>query len=334
MAPSSPRRTARLRDLVASPTMQALLRDAGTALPDDVEAWLTRLELLEGVPFNNLVADARMMPSELVRFFYIDRNWIDALRDGALSVAHLDEAQGAVVRALRKSVAQRAEACARVERSRRRAVRRRRAPPPVPLARDGDPKLLWTGLLLRSAAVANWPGISVTAYGSSTSADPLSLLRMERVSPSVLIALFEGIGERFEIAEPPQALHFGFQDGTVPRTYRIGLRGLGGAIRVGCPIDAFVDVPLRPDPAGRRVVDVRALHGKITEEIAAAYQKLHAPSPPVNPGAFALELVSGTIRQPFRREPFGAAQPPRPVPTAPEAPRTLKVLNEELRRGR
>ena len=48
--------------------------------------WLTRLRLLEAVPFQYLVPTEDMLPTETIRFFHIDRNWVDALIDGAISV--------------------------------------------------------------------------------------------------------------------------------------------------------------------------------------------------------------------------------------------------------
>ena len=63
-------------------------RDAGQdrITPLAVRDWLARLRLLEGVPFNNIVADSELLPPESIRFFYLDRAWTDALVQGALSV--------------------------------------------------------------------------------------------------------------------------------------------------------------------------------------------------------------------------------------------------------
>ena len=43
--------------------------------------------LLRPVPFSHLVPDLRMLPTELIRFFYVDQGWIDAAVAGALSLA-------------------------------------------------------------------------------------------------------------------------------------------------------------------------------------------------------------------------------------------------------
>jgi len=55
-------------------------------LPDYLGQWLAQAALLYGVPFNNLVADSRMLPPESRRFFYLDTNWMAALPGGAPSI--------------------------------------------------------------------------------------------------------------------------------------------------------------------------------------------------------------------------------------------------------
>ena len=59
---------------------------AGNEAKSQTMRWLTRLRLLEAVPFQYLVPTEDMLPTETIRFFHIDRNWVDALIDGAISV--------------------------------------------------------------------------------------------------------------------------------------------------------------------------------------------------------------------------------------------------------
>ena len=42
-------------------------------VPARLRLWLARLRLLEAVPFSYLVADAELLPTESIRFFYLDR---------------------------------------------------------------------------------------------------------------------------------------------------------------------------------------------------------------------------------------------------------------------
>ena len=45
-------------------------------VPQDVSAWLGRLVLLYGLPFHYLISEEQMLPSESIRFFYLDPIWI------------------------------------------------------------------------------------------------------------------------------------------------------------------------------------------------------------------------------------------------------------------
>ena len=56
----------------------------------EVINWLTKLRMLDGVPFQYIVPSEEMLPDNSIRFFHIDRNWLDALVDGALSVGNID----------------------------------------------------------------------------------------------------------------------------------------------------------------------------------------------------------------------------------------------------
>ena len=60
-----------------------------SALPSYMEMFLAHLRLLIGVPFDYLVPDARLLPDESIRFFYLDRSWTDRLVDGAIAVGKI-----------------------------------------------------------------------------------------------------------------------------------------------------------------------------------------------------------------------------------------------------
>ena len=69
---------------------QPVLGDAEEQAWSHVLQWLTRLRLMEGVPFSYIVPSSEMLPNESIRFFHVDRNWLDALVDGALSTGVMD----------------------------------------------------------------------------------------------------------------------------------------------------------------------------------------------------------------------------------------------------
>ena len=66
--------------------------DGEHVVPGELRRFLARLRLLHGVPFSYLVPDADLLPTESIRFFYIDRAWTDALVQGALSVGTISSA--------------------------------------------------------------------------------------------------------------------------------------------------------------------------------------------------------------------------------------------------
>ena len=117
--------------------MQALV---AKEVADDLEPitdWLIRLASLQGVPFGYFVPHPQVLPVESVRFFTVDPNWIAALVDGALSLG--------------------------VPVGPRLVV-------PETLADDRSLQPhagTVTGLLMRSAIVAGWPGVTVVA-GTAT----------------------------------------------------------------------------------------------------------------------------------------------------------------------
>jgi len=127
-------------------------------LPESVSAWFTNLSMLEGVPFNYLVPDERMLPAESIRFFSVDGLWIDCQLDGAYSIGRVTTSDYELDKSQTDNPAS-----------------------------SQYEKL--TGFLLRSDVVAGWPGLLVDGYDDS---GLLMLLRTERLSDDVLLCLFEG----------------------------------------------------------------------------------------------------------------------------------------------
>ncbi|TMV92286.1 hypothetical protein FGG78_07770 [Thioclava sp. BHET1] len=185
-------------------------------LPAPLEDWLARLRLLKGVPFSYLVPDEAMLPPESIRFFTLDRGWIETLADGALSIGRTlgsqpDLALSSLEAAAQAHAAPRAQSA--TPRMRARALGREPAPAPSgPI----------TGFLLRSRLVSNTPGMGVSVYPKGHTpadhdADPsveiklLDILRYETLGAKsdVLICLIAGDGYRVDIHQPPEQLHYG-----------------------------------------------------------------------------------------------------------------------------
>jgi hypothetical protein len=282
-APAGPRAPA--DPLAATATVRSIdrLRPDGPDIPAAVSTRLARLRLLKGVPFRYLVPDERMLHAggersdEVLRFFAVDLAWLDALVDGAFSIGRATTGDALHDAAHAGYVAAAATAAARAER---------------PGAGGSEPLEQVSGLLLRSPAVAGWPGLEVTARGAD--GRRLDALRIDRLAPEVLLALFHGELASVDFKEPAEGLHFGLDTpvgGAVdPADFTKGLKSLGGESgrRAGDPLGTSVPVTYREQP---RVVRVAALADAI------------APALPVGitSAEFALQLVEGVDRVTFNR---------------------------------
>ncbi len=276
-------------DAARTAVARALDEDAGLRERlAPVVAWLARLLLLVPVPFTRLVPDARMLPPESLRFFLTDPNWRDALIGGALGIgaqSSRDTLQDEIVAA-----AVRAEVAGAAARH-RDTLRGAGAGAPDDDPGDPDRPLgAVSGLLLRSALVSGWPHLAVRAVDAAGA--PLPVLRMEHLSPSVLLCLFNGVPATVELAEPQEGFRFGVEDdGLIP--LRSLLPDAGPRLPLGEQLgtDVTFDVlrHLRPsaDP-NVRVLDVGSLVAALTEALDRAHG---TPVGPVGPADLALQLV-------------------------------------------
>jgi hypothetical protein len=104
-------------------------------LPQSVSSWFEHLALLEGVPFNYLVPDERLLPPESIRFFQLDPMWMECLMDGAFSIGRVLKTDHEQDRSHRNQDAVNVSSPEKV-----------------------------SGFLLRSEVVAGWPGLQVDGY--------------------------------------------------------------------------------------------------------------------------------------------------------------------------
>jgi hypothetical protein len=257
-----------IRQLALEPSMQAAITAQAGSTPADVSAWLTGLQTLTGVPFGYLVPDARMLLPESIRFFAVDPNWTAALVDGALSLAAKTAPAAAAVATLR----------------------------PAALAAASATATAYSGFLLRSALVSNWPGLRVTGYADTQGATPLATARQERLAPTVLLVLFAGLIQRVDLAEPPQHLHAGVSSAVSPQ---VSLRLIDSG-NVGVPPKGNPTAPvtMRQDP-NRSVINVTATVATIGQSLSALYTGLKQTAPPLGPAGVSLQFAQGTATQSF-----------------------------------
>lgn len=264
------------------------LDDDDSAMPAELRSWLVRLRLLEGVPFANLVADSELLPPESIRWFYLDRRWTDALVQGALSVGTVNTDDRTQLGAQYPAI--RAELDNEERNVRRQADSRRFAGGAGPIS----------GFLLRSRAVAGWPGMHVRAFSVDpaggdhavvTEDEPgrMRLLRLERLAPAVLLCLFDGIPTVVHVEEPRQGVQFGFDtelsesgaSATLKPRDRDSFDYLPGSA---------VDVPFRSTGAPG-VVDIQQIERRLAVRAGTGARD------GLDSGEYALQLVRFPYRQ-------------------------------------
>jgi hypothetical protein len=184
---------------------RALTEIDGGGHASGVVTTMQSLRLLENVPFVHLVPDARMLPAESIRFFYVDPNYLDALCDGASSVG-IQSSRDAQQQTIVRSVV-RGAAIARAHASRATLIGR---PQLLAGAQPGDPV---AGFILRSSVVSGWPGLEVKAYSDLAGTNQIQPVRMDRtLAPDVMLCLYPQVPVRIEFDEPKEGLAFGVED--------------------------------------------------------------------------------------------------------------------------
>lgn len=176
--------------------------------------WLGRLKLLHGVPFNYMVPDVAMLPMESIRFFYVDSLWLDYLTEGALSIGRSTAGDSVHDQAFLGDLHTFSRFGVKLQRNKvlgHLAFHLSAAESTKLAANIGSivPTEKITGFLLRSDVVSGWEGLQVEAFLDDDAKQPSQLLRMDHLSPNVLLCMFEGLVKKVVIHEYPEVLHFG-----------------------------------------------------------------------------------------------------------------------------
>jgi len=277
-AAAARRATPALASRLAAPTAMAAVPATSDSLsapvPDRVLALRSDLLALRRIPVSHWLPDPGLLPDESARFFYVDAAWLDAVLTGVCTVGALGTAASTTAAAAAATLTSTAASSS--------------LPPGVDPAPD-----LTVGVLIRSAAVSGWPQLTLRAFGTAVAddADPgdaaalaaqLTPLRLERISPSVLLALFPAYPARIWVEEPFHGIRHGFD---VPVN-------LGGPFTVPtgtlAGTKAKVDVVMRSG-AAPGVADI----GQLAEDIGAV-TGVSSTS-----GWLALQLLEPPYRQVF-----------------------------------
>ncbi len=153
--------------------------DGDVVAEQQIADWLARLRLLHGVPFHHLVPDARMLPTDSIRFFMVDENWIDALVDGAFSIG-------------------------------RTATRDAKSEPHALPAVVTRARM--SGFVIRSEAVATWSRLEVRGFADLERTRPLTTARLELLAPDLLLCLFVGQLAAVTFTQPAETSHLAVGD--------------------------------------------------------------------------------------------------------------------------
>lgn len=262
-----------------------LLRNQLTAdsgqIPKELSSLTENLQLLYDVPLSYLIPDPSFLPPESIRFFYIDENFIQAMINGATSIARNCTAEEEIDRAALPIVT----AC-----SKKRSVHMRRAK----IHANHQQKLdcvytenseVRTGFLLRSSLVHRRKGIVIYAKkGDNT----LPTLRLDLIAPDIMLGIFDGEPTHLTITEPKCGLRFGCQDNSLKNPV-ISLKDLGKPVE-----NAYYSVPA--DTNGR--IDVLAAAGQI-QSVLKSKGELNTD---VSPQIFAYELLLAAQKAEFLKK--------------------------------
>ncbi len=181
---------------------------ARLVLADDLVAWLGRLLMLYPLPFHYLAADERLIPEESLRFFHLDKLWLEALLDGVLCANLHCAAELEHTGAYRVTL--RRQASELVVQYRRRL----KGLPPTTASGGSFWQTPVTGFLLRSALVSGWPGMEVEVYDAEEESDrsKMEILRLDHLGSGLLLCLVSGQLHHVKLKEPREGIRFGIDD--------------------------------------------------------------------------------------------------------------------------
>ncbi|KAF5964503.1 hypothetical protein FCOIX_13391 [Fusarium coicis] len=154
-----------------------------------VLSWIVDRMFLDRVPAHYLISDPSHLPPEALRFFYIDPNWVDAMVDGALSLAnHMgqDMDRAAIKWGINRFLKY------------------------IPPQQTHSVQIPTYGFYLRSDLVTMYPDLRVTTTGEDTGRAPL--LHHDIVADGVMLGLLDCIpGKNLEeliFTQPPHQQRF------------------------------------------------------------------------------------------------------------------------------
>lgn len=254
--------------------------------------WLASLRTLGQVPFQYMVPSEDMLPNETIRFFHVDRNWLDSLIDGALSVALVTSREKQWLFEEVNSKTQYTRIIETID-VLENFINEYRYDSYGELDRGLSKPM--SGFLFRSSIVRDHPGLEVSAYESSDNPEDamvednrVPINRMIRLSESVLLVTFSGIPTHIRIQEPSEGIRLGF-DSTGGDGIYLKMKNSEGVVQTGSTWDVQRRV------GTDTVLDINSLQ--------AAIDASHAIAPlgfdSIDSAAVATQLLQFPYQQDF-----------------------------------
>ena len=150
-------------------------------------------KFLDTIPINYLIPCSDFLTPDSLRFFYIDRNWIDAFVDGALSIGNTLDIDGTdpIKAGIKDSVA-----------------RYENTPIDYPLGRH-KPQMPRYGFLIRSNVIKTWPDVRFAApFPEHFKGGKLEILGTRRLASDIMMVLLDRCPEDIATEDdiPPDAI--------------------------------------------------------------------------------------------------------------------------------
>lgn len=268
---------ARRRALAADPQVQELIAAAVSDDPvtDELANWLASLFALTPLPFSTVVVNAGMLPTEALRFFYVDPNWLAALFDGAVSIGGGTPQQNTAAQKAMDQLEQQG------------------------LGQAGYGTAPACGFVLRSGVIGAYPRLVYTAYADVAGKQVVQPLRLETLGPEFVIGIYPQPILQLDIQEPPEGMQFGFEPDNngvlfVNPRYLIG-NTPGKEIASVTPI-AVKQYLGRDGESTGTVLDVLALQTDLQQQLNSQKQ---LPNDALGPAGFAVQIVVAPETQIF-----------------------------------
>jgi len=211
-------------------------------IPKDIRNFLGQLGILKNIPIYYLIPDEKYLPQTIeneggvLKLFWMDKEWIECLLDGALSFGDDEDRQFLLAKAMAGNYVAEVYYDETKERIKKQLkgsyspsefktqfdarIKRKH----IKFFDNGEPEptiaqnnWCYTGFLMRSTLISSWIGVEVIAKGNDPNVAnaplrPLQVIRLERLSSDTLFCLCEGIIRQVEIVQPPEAFHFGVSE--------------------------------------------------------------------------------------------------------------------------